>query len=206
MSEVLGLTIARKWILHQNSSFQVWYGLRILPPNAIEINSLFWFHIYYQSNHEYLTTINHIDSNIPFHCVCWSVEVSPAALTISKCENSDNFRYSLFWISTRHTNHTQAYCANFLHLYMQVLFSVNAIFYAFYNYEADLFQAVSWMFSIKCHLYGVSVPARSWCLILITNKQTATLSCSGVEVERPKQKENSKGHWQWWFKSVHMWN
>ena len=72
-------------------------------------------------------------------------------------------------------------------------FSVNAIFYAFYNYEADLFQAVSWMFSIKCHLYGVSVPASSWCLVLITNKQTATHSCSGVdEVERPKTEGKCK--------------
>ena len=70
-------------------------------------------------------------------------------------------------------------------------------FYVFYNYEADMFQAVSWMFSIKCYLYGVSVPARSWCLVLITNKQIATHYWSGVEVERPKQKENAEGHWQW---------
>ena len=88
--------VVRKWWLHQNSSFQVWYGVRILPPNAIETNWLFWFHIYdfgwilsnslfvTLSINEYLTTINHIDSNIPFHCVCWSIEVSTAALTIKQ--------------------------------------------------------------------------------------------------------------------------
>ena len=49
------------------------------------------------------------------------------------------------------------------------------------------------MFSIKCHLYGVSLPGRSWCLVLITNKQTATHSRSGVEVEKPKQKDIGNG-------------
>ena len=70
----------------------------------------------------------------------------------------------------------QACCANF----------------NFYNYEADLFQAVSWMFSIKCHLYGVSLPARSWCLVLIPNKQTATHLWSRFEVERPKTEGKCK--------------
>ena len=62
----------------------------------------------------------------------------------------------------------------------------------FYNYEANLFQAVSWMFSIKCHLYGVSLPAKSWCLVLIPNKQTATHSWSRVEVEKPKTEGKCK--------------
>ena len=46
VNEEEGFIIVRKWTLHEHSSFQVWYILRNLPPNAIETNWLSWFYLW----------------------------------------------------------------------------------------------------------------------------------------------------------------
>ena len=82
MSEVLGLTIARKWTLHQNSSFQVWYSensssecnwdqLTVLILSVILVE-FYPMDPYCGCAHSWILYYNksNIDFNLFFHCIC----------------------------------------------------------------------------------------------------------------------------------------